>query len=500
MNAKKIIAIVLSVVLLGVSAFSIAWGVINFNKVKDGLSGTGLYTQDDVQNAYEDGYGTALDNKQEYENLIAEYRDKLADYEIIKKELAVSKDNINELNEKVYNLQTYIAECETLIDKMKTENYQLKNQIAHLENINANLMQSVNAYIQLISSMSIIEERFVVTFMFDDTVYSILLVPDGEKVQIENPKSTEYTIFLGWSLSLDGELVDLNEIEITADTVIYAKIIRKYDVNFILDYEVYEHHIIEKGDAITATTPPSTNKRVFKGWSLDSVNVIDVTNYPITEHRTFFAVVETRHEVKFVYTRHTPYQHTSTLGMQYIGKSDTLHVPTPPTINGYNFSTWLINGDATKTISNPANYTPTGDTVFVAKYVPKNTSFSSSVRVSTNKMVGQYSIFNYLSNNGHGYVNNLLQLKKFAITVRVYAGRMNGATYTLTNSNTYVNRVACDSLNETLTKGTVYFSIGLMANGYVHMQFTFEGSSLLNTSIFNGSFEILGMSFTMDEL
>lgn len=40
-------------------------------------------------------------------------------------------------------------------------------------------MQSVNAYIQLISSISIIEERFVVTFMFDDTVYSILLVPDG---------------------------------------------------------------------------------------------------------------------------------------------------------------------------------------------------------------------------------------------------------------------------------------------------------------------------------
>ena len=35
MNAKKIIAIVLSVVLLGVSAFSIAWGVINFNKVKE---------------------------------------------------------------------------------------------------------------------------------------------------------------------------------------------------------------------------------------------------------------------------------------------------------------------------------------------------------------------------------------------------------------------------------------------------------------------------------
>lgn len=500
MNAKQIAAIVLSVVLLAVSALSIAWGVINFQKVKDGLSGTGLYTQDDVQNAYEDGYGTALDNKQEYEDLIAEYRDKLSDYELIKKELAVSKDNINELNEKVYQLQKYVAECEDLIERMTAENYQLKNQIKNLETINANLMQSVNAYIQLIASISLIEERFVVTFMFDDAVYSILLVPDGEKVEIENPKSTEYTIFLGWSLSLDGELIDLNEIEISADTVIYAKIIRKYDVNFILDHEVYEHHIIEKGNTITAKTPASTNRRVFKGWSLDGVNVIDVTNYPIYEHRTFFAVVETRHEVKFVYTRHSPYQSTTIMSTQYIGKSDTIRVPTPPTINGYNFSTWLINGDETKTISNPANYTLTGDTVFVAKYVAKYTSFSSTVRVSTSNMTGQYSIFTYLSNNGHGYVNNLLLLKSFAITVRVYAGRMSGATYTLTNSNMYLSRIACDSLNETLAKGTVYFSIGLMANGYMQMQFTFEGSSLLSTSIFNGSFEIVSMSFTMNEL
>lgn len=496
MNAKKIIAIVLSVVLLGVSAFSIAWGVINFNKVKDGLSGTGLYTQDDVQNAYEDGYGTALDNKQEYEDLIAEYRDKLADYEIIKKELAVSKDNINELNEKVYGLQTYIAECETLIDKMKTENYQLKNQITHLETINANLMQSVNAYIQLISSMSIIEERFVVTFMFDDTVYSILLVPDGDKVQIENPKSTEYTIFLGWSLSLDGELVDLNEIEITADTVIYAKIIRKYDVNFILDYEVYEHHIIEKGDTITAKTPPSTMKRVFKGWSLDGVNVINVTNYPITEHRTFFAVVETRHEVKFVYTRHNPYLSTNTLSTQYIGKSDTVRVPTPPTFSGYMFNGWLVNG--VTRVSDPANYELKGDTVFTANYTARSVSVSNTYRFGSNGMVCQYNILNYLSNNGHSYVQRMQMLKNFNITVRVYAGRMNGAMYNLNQNSYVINRIACNGINETFAKGTLYFSVGILANGFIQMQLTFEGTGLLNTNMYDGcSVEIVSMNFQM---
>lgn len=496
MDTKRIVAIVLSAVLLAVSAFSIAWGVINFNKVKDGLSGAGLYTQDDVQNAYEDGYGTALDNKQEYEDLIAEYRDKLSDYEIIKKELAVSKDNINELNEKVYNLQTYVAECESLIERMKAKNYQLKNQIKNLETINANLMQSVNAYIQLIASVSIIEERFVVTFMFDDTVYSILLVPDGDKVQIENPKSTEYTIFLGWSLSLGGELVDLNEIEITADTVIYAKIIRKYDVNFILDYEVYEHHIIEKGDTITAKTPPSSNKRVFKGWSLDGVNVINVTNYPITEHRTFFAVVETRHEVRFVYTKHNPYLMTATLSTQYIGKSDTIRVPSPPVFNGYTFNGWLLNG--TTRVSDPATYDLKGDAVFTADYVSRSVTISNNYRFSSGGMMCQYNILSYLSGNGHGYVNKMQLLKNFNLYVRVYAGRVNGAGFTLSPNNYSVYRYQCDSINETLAKGSLFFSIGLQANGYLQLHLTYEGTGLVSTSMLDGcAVEIVSMSFQM---
>lgn len=429
-------------------------GIINFNKVKEGFKGAGLYTRDDIDAAYEDGYGEALGNKAEYDALIAEYRDKLADYEIIKKELAVSKDNINELNEKVFSLQSYIKECEDLIDKMQAENHRLQSQIKNLETINANLMQSVNAYIQLISSISIIEERFVVTFMFDDTVYSILLVPDGEKVQLENPKSTEYTIFLGWSLSLDGELIDLNEVEITADTVIYAKIIRKYDVNFILDYDVYEHHIVEKGDTITATTPESTNKRVFKGWSLDSVNVIDVTDFPIREHRTFFAVVETRHEVKFVYTKHNPYLTTSTLSTQYIGKSDTVRVPTPPTFNGYTFNGWLLNG--TTSIADPANYVLTGDVVFAAKYLPvsKSVSYTQSF-YSPTSMLRQYSLIDYFKSNGYAYITNMQMLDSYRVTVRVYVGQHSGRTFTLYSGSPYINKTACGSFNETLVKGTL---------------------------------------------
>ncbi|MBR4003524.1 MAG: hypothetical protein IKI95_05670, partial [Clostridia bacterium] len=55
--------------------FVLVWGITNFNKVQEGLSGTGLYTQEDLNKAYEDGYDKALTDKAEYEELINSYRD-----------------------------------------------------------------------------------------------------------------------------------------------------------------------------------------------------------------------------------------------------------------------------------------------------------------------------------------------------------------------------------------------------------------------------------------
>lgn len=497
MDAKKIVALVMSIILIAALAFSLTWTIVNWNKVKDGMGGAGLYTKDDVDNSYEDGYNTALDDKSQYEDLIAEYRDKLSEYEEIKKELTVAKYNIAELNNTVNKLQSYVAECEELIKNLTAENFMLKDKIRILEEIKTNLMQSVNAYVQLIASIKLINERFVVTFMFDDTVYSILLVPDKEKVELVNPTSTEYTIFLGWSLTQDGELVDLENLEVTSDMVFYAKIIRKYDVNFVLDYAIYEHKIVERGNTITAKTPPSTNKRVFKGWSLDGVNVINVTNYPITEHRTFFAVVETRYEVRFIYVRNN--YMTYTLSTQYVGPLSKVTVPGAPSFNGYRFDGWMLNGG---NLVNPSTYTVTSDTVFVARYTANYVTVNSTYRfgASSNGMYSQTSILDYLRNNGHGYVANMQMLKSFSIVVRVYAGNHNGATYYLSQNTYSVHRVPCWGISEWFASGTLFYSIGLMANGMVQLQLTFEGGSLLNNSVFGGcQLEIVSMSFTLND-
>jgi len=497
MDTKKIIALIASVIFVLIFGFTLTWTILNFDKVSQGMSGTGLYTKDDIDNSYQDGYDTALVNKAEYEILIDEYREKLTEFEDIKKELTTAKYKIADLESTVAKLQAYIADCEQLIKQLTAENFMLTSQVKTLEEIRTNLMQSVNAYIQLIASISLINERFVVTFMFDDTVYSIVLVPDKDKVTIVNPVSTEYTIFLGWSLTQDGALVDLENMEITSDMVFYAKIIRKYDVNFVLDYKIYQHSIVEKGNTITATTPASTQRRVFKGWSLDGVNVINVTNYQIWEHRTFFAVVEERYEVRFVVARTSPYQMIN-ISTQYVGALSSINVPTSlPSYPGYTFNDWLLNG---LTSTNPATYVVTSDTVFVARYNNPTQTINQTYRFSSGNMFATYNILTYMRNNGHSYIQNMQQLKTFNVVVRVYAGSHNGATYNLNQNNFSVYRIACWGINEWYANGTLFYSVGLLANGQLQLQLTFEGSSLLNNSVFgNASLEIVSMSFQLND-
>ena len=74
-TTRKVLTIVFSILIIAAFAFVLIWGIINFNKVKDSMSGSGIYTQDDVNSAYEDGYKKALADKGEYDKLINSYRD-----------------------------------------------------------------------------------------------------------------------------------------------------------------------------------------------------------------------------------------------------------------------------------------------------------------------------------------------------------------------------------------------------------------------------------------
>ncbi len=172
-----------------------------------------------------------------------------------------------------------------------------------------------------------------------------------------------------------------------------------------------------------------------------------------------------------------------------------MNVPNAPTFNGYTFNGWLLNGSTA--VADPAAYTVTGDTVFVARYTSVSGSISRTYRFGTNGLYGQYDLLSYIRNNGYSYVTSMQMIKSFNITVRVYAGTVNGRTYTLSQNSFSVYRQPCASFDEFLAKGTLFYSIGLLSNGYLQMQLTFEGASLVSSNIFSGSLEIVGMSFTL---
>jgi hypothetical protein len=206
---------------------------------------------------------------------------------------------IADLESNIFNLNNFIYELNEILIITKNENLALQSYIAELEEQKALLLETVFAFEQLLASIEIVNTRFVVTFMFDDTVYSLVLVPIDGRVEIESPISTDYCIFHGWSLTQDGDLIDLTEYTITEDTVFYAVITRKYNVNFIYDGANYNHQIISKGSYASITNPASTDRKVFMGWSVDGTTVVNVAGYTIWEHTNFFAVIDYKYEVKF---------------------------------------------------------------------------------------------------------------------------------------------------------------------------------------------------------
>jgi uncharacterized repeat protein (TIGR02543 family) len=440
------------------------------------LSQSKLYTEKELDNAYSNGY---IDGRDGYPELVKQVDDLLtenaamqiqideleADIEqkqsdldetvraLLDSELsAESKQQlIDELNENIYELSQYVNELNDMIIALQNENYFLRQQVAVLEEQKASLLQTVYAYEQLIESLQdeIISQRFVVTFMFDDTVYSLVLVPVDGVITILNPDENdefvydrEYTIFLGWSLEQDGELIDLTTFTPTMDTVIYAKLIRKYRVTFVYEQEVYTERIVLKGntvptaaagtilppeDLVTVVSPNNTDRKIFFGWSLNGVDIINPAIHQIGEHTTYFSVVETRYNVRFVIPTKTTLQST------YNGPTATLTAPTPPVYDGYTFNGWYLNGVK---VTNFTNYNVISDLIFYAKYTSNTqtvSGFPLTIHDDTLTVSGlEYSLSNYLPTANYGSIT---------ISITVYDKYDNKSyNHTLTLNSTVITK------------------------------------------------------------
>ncbi len=515
-TTKKVLIAIFSILLIGAFVFLLTWGIINFNKVKEGMSGAGLYTKDDVDNAYNDGYNTALKDKEEYANLINSYKDTIT----------LQTDTISQLNSEKSALDKSIKECQTQVDNLTSQRDAiqiqvdlLKEQIAdkdgtiedmtaekqelieqhtqtitrlnaqitglnsQIEELNTQIQVNINSVSQLNNRIAELQrtiafyeqfigqfetdEQAMVTFEFAGSVYEVKVVNKGDKVTVNNPASTEYLIFNGWML--DGEPLDLSTYTVTQNVRIIADVTYKYIVNFNVDGNTKFTQVIEKGNCAEEPSSPRKNGYRFKYWTLDGETEVHFDQLPIMANTTFIAKFVQLHKVDFLYengeqiinTKSVEHGQTTTAPRMSLNEGEVLN---GWRINGnlVDVSTYVINEDTTFVVDITRKY----KVVFMVDGAEYNTQFVES---------GKTAIIFAPSKEGYSflgwYIDNadeIIDVDNFAITSDVtFNAKLRGAYLV-----TIYDRDTC-LYNEYHAKGeTVVFDVEpLGREGYIFTGF-----------------------------
>ena len=138
--------------------------------------------------------------------------------------------------------------------------------------------------------------------VFEINSYDVTFISDSETVDTQkvnynlyavapvSPTKTGYT-FAGWSLN-GTTSVNVSETVITeATTFIALWTINSYDVNFVVDdNNNYDTQEVNYNTYATAPTSPIKTGYIFKGWSLNGTDVVDVEQTAITEDVIFVSI------------------------------------------------------------------------------------------------------------------------------------------------------------------------------------------------------------------
>ena len=229
------------------------------------------------------------------------------------------------------------------------------------------------------------ETTHLVTFYDADqkTILQQRIVKDGKGVQIPKAPQKDGYDFVGWSSD------DLSHI--TSDTNVFPRYEKKkHQVSYYLDNELFYTQSVLHGEKAIEPVVPEKEGYTFNGWSNDGNNIlndIQIRGYyqklPEKEETTIKPVI----------------QAVDTNGhfIKELSSSDT-----PEEIQGYNFESWDLTGDAPKgiyklkefnvTVKDPEAQTVLENTTktYLQSYQPNNEQFKKS----------GYSIIGYQNEQG----------------------------------------------------------------------------------------------------
>jgi len=383
MTTRKVLAFIFGFLFLGALIFCITWGVINFNKVKEGMSGTGIYTQDDIQKSYEDGYDTALKDKSEYDELINGYRDTITNL----------NDNVSQLNSQINSLtnnnrdyanqianlqaaitinQSTIASLNDVIDNntalissLNTEISGLNAEISTLEStISNNETELTNKQNAITSLNTQVSTLMSLKTQLEQMNQSNLNTISTLNSQIMNLNAQVQSLTLQIQSNSSSVTTLNNRIAELEDSISYyesyiasLQSANQVVATFEYDGSVYNIQILQAGSTASVVNPTSTSYKIFNGWKVNGT-AVNLSNYVINTNTKFVADVTYKYDVTFKVDN-------STYTSQIVTSGSCATLPTAPTKNGYEFDGWTLDGT---TITNVTTNAITSNTIYVAKF------------------------------------------------------------------------------------------------------------------------------------
>lgn len=254
-------------------------------------------------------------------------------------------ETIASLNAQIVNLNTQISELSSLTQTSSSQISALNSKINELQ-------ASINYYETYIANLES-DNQVVATFEYDGSVINIQIIKKGSTVSIVAPEDTAYKIFNGWKV--EDEAVDLSTYTVSTNTKFVADITYKYDVVFKVNDTTIDSQIVEKETYATIPSNPSVTGYYFDGWTINGVDIVDVSTYKITATTTFIAKLTKKHTVKFVYDG-------TTRKTQYVRNNEYATAPTISDTEYKVLNGWKVND----TIVDVETYQIVTDTTFTA--------------------------------------------------------------------------------------------------------------------------------------
>lgn len=287
--AKKIVGWIALALALGAMVLGIVWLSTNWDNL---TAGTGIYTESDLDNKYDEGLADGMERGEEWRVLANEYAQQISSMENSVNALTIlleqERNKNNQNTELIDTLQSTIDSLNEQISTLESELQRVNDLLAGYEDIK-NLTCEVTFEVNN-------KDFFSTVVKFGDKISSSILPEFTEEDREEY--LAEVT---GWTV--DGEEVSLSAYQIVDDTTFIAEFTPVYTVT--LDFEGLSTNYV---DYVTDGNKPSSQLRsqltacydprympekdgyMFNGFLLDAKqfgsDIDEIMNLNITKNTT----------------------------------------------------------------------------------------------------------------------------------------------------------------------------------------------------------------------